>query len=202
MKRRIMTCCAAFMVSTMMLVGCGSSADSGKYVKGVLDVAYGKSVDDYVEAADVKEADAKKYSTQALESEVDALQAYFSMDTKGSDKTEKAFEEVCKLLFDKVSYTVEEKDGKVTIKVKSVTALQSEAVREYVDAFNIKEFVDGDSTCTDEAFAEGLLGVLKSEGVDVSDKETEITVSVEDKDGKPSISDEDLAKIDEAAIVY
>ena len=202
MKRRVMGCCAMLMMSTALLTGCGGAADSAKYVKGILDVAYGKSVDDYVEAADVKEADAKKYSAQALESEADALQAYFSMDLKGSDKTEKAMEEACKLLFDKVTYTVEEKDGKVIIKVKPVTALQSKAVQDYVDEYNIREFVDGDDSCTDEVFAQGLLDVLKSDGVEVADKETEITISVGEKDGKPSVSDEDLAKIDEAAIVY
>lgn len=201
--KKINKTCAWVLMGTMLLAGCGSTADNSKgYVKGLLDVAYGKGVEDYVQATGVKEADAETYSSQALKSEVNALQAYYGMDTEGTDKTEETLEEVCRILYEKTSYEIKEKDGKAEVTIQPVTALESEAVTGYVDSFNVKEFVDGDQSCTDEAFAEGLLEVLKSEGVEVSDKKTTITVTVTEKDKKPYISDEDLQKLDEAILIY
>lgn len=201
--KKINKTCAWVLMGTMLLTGCGSATDHSEgYVKGLLDVAYGKGVEAYVQVADVKKEDAEKYSSQALKSEVNALQAYYGMDTEGTDKTEETLEEVCRLLYEKTSYEVKEQDGKAEVTIQPVTALESEAVKNYVDDFNVKEFVDGDQSCTDEAFAEGLLEVLKSEGVEVSDKKTTITVTVKEKDKKPFISDEDLQKLDEAILIY
>lgn len=192
------------MMGTVLLTGCGSSsgADADKVVKAYLDVAYGKSVTEYADIADVEESDAKKYSEQALQAEVDALQAYYGMDTEGSSQTEEMLGQVVELMFDKTEYSVTADGENVTVTFKPVTALQSEAVIQYVDDFNVREFVDGDTSCTDEAFAQGLLEILQKDGVETADKDTEITVSVTEKDGKTTIDGDELAKIDEALLVY
>lgn len=202
--KKMIKICTGMMAGAVLLTGCGSASDAAadKVVKAYLDVAYGKSVEEYADITGTKKEDAEKYSEQALKAEADALQAYYGMDTEGSEKTEKAFEEICSLLFDKAEYNVTAKGDEVTVSFKPVTALESEAVTQYVDDFNVKEFVDGDTSCTDEAFAEGLLEVLKKDGVEVSDKEETVTVSVSEKDGKKTVSSEELSKIDEAVLVY
>lgn len=202
--KKMIRICTGMIIGTVLLTGCDSSseADADKVVKAYLDVAYGKSVKEYAAIADVKEADAKKYSEQSLRAEADALQAYYGMETEGSGQTEETMEQIARLMFDKAKYSITSEGENVTITFKPVTALRSEAVTQYVDDFNVREFVDGDTSCTDETFAKGLLEVLQKDGVEVSDKDTQVTVTVTDKDGKTTISSDELAKIDEALLVY
>lgn len=202
--KKLCKLCVFVCMMAVLLTGCGSSAgsskDSARYVKAVLDVAYGKDVKDYVELTGAKEADVKKNAESALAAEAKVMAAYFGME-EPSEKVLDTLGDVCRLLYEKASYSAAEKDGKIVVTINPVTALQSDEVTEYVDNYNIKEFVDGESS-DDEAFAKGLLEAVKSGKVETAKESKEITVTVKEKDGSFTISDEDLMKIDEQIIAY
>lgn len=193
-------------MSAVLLMGCGSSgnssknSDSARYVQAVLDVAYGKDVKEYVELTGEKEADVKKNAESSLAAEAKVMAAYFGMEEPSEDVLS-TFEEICGLLYENASYSVEEKDGKVVVKIQPVTALQSDEVTEYVDNYNVKTFVDGEAS-DDETFAKGLLEAVKAGKTDTAKESKEVTVTVKEKGTSFTISDEDLMKIDEQIIAY
>lgn len=195
---------AGLLVLVLVFTGLTAckSASGGKaaeYVTALLDVAYGKDTKAYTKLTDASEKDAKAYSEQAIEAQAKILAAYFGME-EPSDKVIEDFEEISRLLYAKAAYTAQDKDGKVVVSITPVTMLQSAVVQDYVDDFNVKEFVEGDASCTDESFAGGLLELLKKSDISVADKPVEVTISVSEKDGSYTISDEDLEKLDEAVI--
>lgn len=198
MKRKLAGMILGVVLAVTALGGCSKSGNSSTYLKGVLDVAYNKGTQDYVKAAGAKEADAKKYTQQSLEAEAMVMAAYFGIE-EPSEEVVTVFTEFCKELYKKVSYEVKD-DGKVVI--NQVTLPITEDVQNYIDEFNIKQFVDGDTSCTDEAFAKGVTEVLSKALEKAETKEVTVEVKVSEKDGKYSISDEELQKLDEQMLVY
>lgn len=204
--KKLWKLCIGVCMLTFLLTGCQSSgnssenSDSARYVKAVLDVAYGKDVKSYVELTSEKEADVKKNAESSLAAEAKVMAAYFGME-EPSEEILSTFKEICALLYEKASYSVEEKDGKVEVTIYPVTALQSDNVTEYVDNYNVKTFVDGEPS-DDEAFAKGLLETVKAGKTGTAKESTKVTVTVKEKDRVFTISDEDLMKIDEKIIAY
>lgn len=203
--RKLCKLCMGVCILAVLLTGCQSSgssdnSDSARYVKALLDVAYGKDVKEYAELTGEKEADVKKHAGHSLAAEAKVMAAYFGME-EPSEEVVSTFEEICTLLYEKASYSVEEKDGKVTVTINPVTTLQSDAVTEYADNYNIKTFVDGEAS-DDEAFAKGLLEAVKAEKAGTAKESIKVTVTVKEKDKTFTVSDEDLMKIDEQIIAY
>lgn len=202
-KQWIRSFISVMLLSVLFLTSCSGSGDGADYVKGILDIAYNKGTESYVKATDVKEEEAKKYTQQSLEAEAKVMAAYFGIE-EPSEQVIASFQEFCKKLFASISYKVEAKGDKVQISVNQMTIGNSEALQKYVEEFNIKQFVDGDESCTDEAFAKGVTEVLNKEleAGTCGTKDLTIEVTITEKDGKYSISDDELKKIEDQMVVY
>lgn len=202
MKRKLVGIMAGVLVLTG-LAGCGDSADSKEatYVKGLLDVAYNQGVEDYVEVTGTKEDDAKAYTQQSLEAETKVMAAYLGLADASGEAVD-VLTNLCGKICEKASYEVEEKDDKVQVTIKPLDIF-SEEVENYIDEYNMKEFIDGDPSCTDEEFVDGLAEILEKELKDPSyEKEVKVQVTVEKEGDSYVISDEDLEKIDSQVILY
>lgn len=202
MKKRVIGLILGMAMAATAMTGCGSSGNSADYVQGVLDVAYNKGTDTYVKAAGADKEDAKKAADSSLEAEAKVLCAYFGIEEPSEDVLD-TFRDFAGKMYEKASYTVKEKGDGVEVVIKPLQLFDDEEVKQYVEDFDIKEFVDGDSSCTDEAFAKGITELLekKLEKAEYG-KEVTISVSVTEKDGKMTVSDEDLLKIDEQIVAY
>lgn len=193
------------LLTAIILAGCsGSDSSKAEYVQGLLDIAYNKGTEVYVKAADVKEEDAKNYSQQALEAEAKVMAAYFGIE-EPSEEVLKSFQGFCEKMYKEVSYKVEAKGDRVQVSTNQIIiGSQSEALQNYVDDFNIRQFVDGDASCTDEAFAKGAVEVMEQDlkKLFCGTQTKTIEVTVTEKDGKMSVSDKDLENLDSQIIVY
>lgn len=205
MKKQIAAIMSGILLAAAVMTGCGAKGDPETYVKGVLDVAYNQGIDDYVEATGAKKADAEKYVKQSMEAEAKIMAAYFGIEDP-SDKVIESFEEVVEELYRGLNYEVKADGKEVNVTLHPVRLTLSNAVKDYMEEFNVKRYVDGDKSCTDEVFAEKVSKLLVEGRVATSYVETidpvTVTVTVEEKDGQYTVSDEDLVKIDESAILY
>ena len=199
--KKIATCIlgAFFMVGT--LSGCsGSSVSSADYVKAVLDVAYCADDADG-NALDMSKDDVEKAKDSCIEKEAEFLTEYFNMEDV-SDSTKKSLEGAAEKIFSSAKYTVEEKGDKVLVTIEPLKVF-TDSLQEYVDDFNVKKYVEADDSCTEEEFVDGVTKELeKSAEVAEYEKKVEIEIAVTKKDGKYTVSDEDLSAIDDAMFVY
>lgn len=206
MKKRVAGIVLSVTLLAAGLTGCGSSGDAADYVKGLMDVAYNKGTEVYVRAADVKEADAKEYMAQSVEAECKIMAAYFGIDNP-SDAVIEEFKPVVEKMYESLEYEVEADDNKVNICSNTVGINPGEEVQQYLEDYSVKRYVDGDTSCTDETFAKGVAEVLlkqmESSSAQIHDKSSDkVEISVTEKDGKFTVSDEDLAKLDSELVVY
>lgn len=195
----------AFLFSLIFIVGilngCGSSGTAADYVSAVLSVAYYSDAVDN-KRLDMKTEDVDKARQECADKEAQFLEQYFNLENV-SDKTHKSFVEAAKKISACVSYTVTENgDNKVIVTTKPLI-IYSEKLQEFVDDFNVKRYVDADKSYTEDKFVEGVVKIIdetvsKPEYAD----EVKIEISIDKKDGKYQISDEDLAKIDSAMFKY
>lgn len=195
------TLCVLLAVS---LMGCGSSNSAkgaAQYVQGVLDITYQKGTDAYVKAAGADKADALKYSEQAAKAQAQVMAAYFGIE-EPSDEVLETFESCYVSLCEKCSYEVKDEGDKVEIQVTGVKIGGSEEIADYIDDFNVKEFVDGDESCTDEAFAKEVSELILAEQDDSSQADVTVEITVTENNGEYAVSDEDLAKVDAAVLQY
>lgn len=205
MKKRLAGILMGIILAATALTACGSKAEGSAqtYVKGVLDVAYNKGTEDYVKATGAKEEDAKKFMAQSVEAEAKIMAAYFGMEEPSAEVIE-ALKPAVEKMYENVSYTVEASGDKVKVSHKEIYMGASEELQQYIDDFNVKAYIDGDTSCTDEAFAKGIADIiLKGTAEDFCGTETKsVELTVTEKDGKYTVSDEDLVALDESMIVY
>lgn len=201
MKRKLAGLILSVVMAASALTGCGSSGDGADYVKGVLDVAYNQGTESYVDVAGVKEEDAKKYMEQSVTAEAKVMAAYFGI-AEPSDEVIAEFKPVVEKLYEGLDYEVKADGDKVKVSSNEVAISISEELETYIDEFNVKAYVDGDASCTDEAFAKAVAEILLKDMGVCGTKTVEVELIVTEKDGKYTISDEDLVKLDEAIIVY
>lgn len=206
MKKRLAGIILSVVMLAAGLTGCGSSDDAATYVKGLMDVAYNKGTEDYVEASGVKEADAKKYMEQSVEAECKIMAAYFGINNP-SEEVIAEFKPVVEKMYESLEYEVKADSDKVKISANEVGIGLGEEAQQYLDDYTVKRYVDGDTTCTDETFAKEMAELLLKQmdkgscaTCDMVSDKLEITVT--EKDGKFTISDEDLAKLDSELVVY
>lgn len=202
MKMKKITSFAVCMgLSAVLFTGCGSDGSQLDYVEGILNVAYNSDAINE-KALDMSEKDIAAATKASNESEAKFLAAYFNMEDVSED-TEKAFEEIAAKIAMATDYTVEESgSGEVTVKIKPLK-VTSDELEEFVEDFNVKKFVDADESCTEEAFTEGVVEILEKNMKNPQyGEEVTIKVAVTKKDGKYSISDEDMVKLDSAMFVY
>lgn len=203
MKKRLAGLWIAVVMLASVLISCSSSKDAEAYVKGVLDIAYNKGTEDYVKATGAKEVDAKKYMEQSVEAESKILAAYFGIE-EPSDEVIEAFKPVVEQLYEGIQYEVEADGDKVTISATDAGFPFSEEAQQYLDDYVVKRYVDGDTSCTDESFAKAMAELLlkEMETAKCGTMVNSVEITVTEKDGGYSISDEDLVKLDEEIISY
>lgn len=202
MKKRLAGLLVSAIMAVSVLTGCGSSSDVAAYTKGVLDVAYNKGTDDYVKATGAKKADAEGYMEQSLEVQSKALAVYFGIENP-SDAVIEAFVPVAEKICELAEYEVKVDKENVTVEAKGVEVKPGEEAQKYLDDYNVKRFVDGDASCTDESFAKDMAEILVKELESAKDaKSTTVEITVTEKDGSFHITDEDMVKVDEALISY
>lgn len=203
MKRKIAGVISGVMVLAA-LTGCGESkgSEEAAYVKGLLDVAYNQGVEDYADITGIAENEAKEFTQQSLQTEAEVLTAYLGIPDASGEAVE-MLTEFCGKMYEKASYQVDTKDDNVQVTIKPLDIFSSEEVEDYIDEYNKREFIDGDPSCTDADFVDGIVTLLEKELEDPSyEKEVKVEVSVE-KDGESySVSDEDLETIDSQIIAY
>lgn len=202
MKKRLAGLLVSAVMALSVLTGCGSSGDADAYTKGVLDIAYHKGTEEYVKVTGAKKADAEKYMEQSMEAQSKALAVYFGIENP-SDTVIEAFTPAAEKICELVDYEVEADGDKVIVEAKGVEVKPGEEAKQYLDDYNVKRFVDGDTSCTDESFAKGMAELLVKELESAKDTETTtVEITVTEKDGSFHISDEDMIKVDEALISY
>lgn len=188
-------------ISAALFTGCGSNGSQSDYVEGILNVAYNSDAINE-KALDMSEKDIAAATKASNESEAKFLEAYFNMEDV-SDDTQKAFEEIAAKIAMITDYTVEESSSEeVMVKIKPLKVVSDE-LEEFVEDFNVKKFVDADESCTEEAFVDGVVEILEKNVKNPQyGEETTIKVNVTKKDGKYTISDEDMVKLDSAMFIY
>lgn len=203
MKKRLAVLILSLILVMTAFAGCGSSGDAEAYVKGLMDIAYNKGTEAYVKAAGVKKEEAEKYMEQSVEAEAKIVAAYFGIGNPSEEVTAE-FKKFVEKMYEGLDYEVKSDGDKVIVTFTQTGITLGEEAQSYIDEFNIKEFVDGDVSCTDEAFAKGIVELLckelEGDGSAAETKEVEITVT--EKDGKYTVSDEDLLKLDTELVVY
>ena len=197
-KKIMAAICAAMMMTT--LSACGSSKGSNAdYIDGVLDVAY--FADDVNDAVSMSDDEIKAAREICKEKEAEFIKAFYNME-EVSDESQKAFEDIAEKLCGATNYSVSAKGDTVTVTIKPLK-VYSEELQKYVDEFAVKKYVDADESCTEKEFVDKVTELMNKSAENPSyANEVKIEVSVTKKDGKYSISDEDLAKIDDAMFVY
>lgn len=190
--------CASLMMS--VVAGCGNSgSSSADYVDGLLDVAY--FADDVNKAVSMSDDEIKSAREICKEKEADFIETYYNMEDV-SDKTQKAFEDIAVKLCSAADYSVSAKGDTVTVTIKPLK-VYSEELQEYVDDFAVKKYVDADESYTEDKFTDEVIKIMSKAADNPSyADEVKIDVKVTEKDGKYSISDEDLVKIDDAMFDY
>lgn len=192
---------SAFLV-VAITTGCGNSKGSAAdYVDGLLDVAY--FADEINDSLDDSMSDKEITSARDIcaDEEAKFIEAYFNME-EVSDETHEAFKSLAEKLSASASYSVEENGDKVSVKIKPLI-VGSDELHDFVDDFSVKKYVEKDESCTEKAFVDGVVKIMEKEAdsPDYAD-EVNVDVTVKKENGKYSISDEDLKKIDAAMFVY
>lgn len=183
-----------------VVTGCGNSGSSAGYIDALMGVTYFSDAIDN-KLLDMSDEEVSKAKEQCATKEAEFLQAYFNME-EVSDETKDAFEQVAQKLGQATDYSVEGEGDKVTVTIKPLK-VYSEELQEYVDEFNVKKYVDADKSCTEKEYVDNVVKILeKSADNPQYGEEVKIEVTVSEDGGEFTVSDEDLAKIDNAMFIY
>lgn len=189
-------------MAAITLTGCGKSkGDEASYTKGLLEVAYFAQKPENIDTLSMKKDETDAASESSCEKEAQFIASYFNMENV-SDDTIKSFKEAAKKLGAAADYSVNANGDKVTVTIKPLI-VKSEELEKYVEEFAVKKYVDADKNCTEKEFVDGAVKILEKAAFNPKyADEVKIDITVSSKDGKYEISDEDLAKIDNAMFVY
>lgn len=200
-NKKLIAALTLCVLTCAMAVGCGSKGTAVDYVEGVMDLAYASDVVND-KALDMSDDQKEKAKEQSVKAEAEFLAYYLNIE----DPSQQALDilaEACQELYKAAAYSVTGNEDEITVTVKPLV-VHTQELEDFVQEFNVKKFVDADSSCTDEAFAKGVAQILKEIAKNPEYEEVKtIKFNIGAGANKDySISSDDLKAIDEAIFAY